>query len=179
MNSITQLDLSLLEALQRLHCKALNVFFGAFTYMGEAGALWIIAGIVMLFFAKRRRAGWTVLTALLLELLLNEHLVKKLIRRPRPFTLQPALDTVIPHPGSFSFPSGHTASSFAAATAIFMYDKKLGTAAYIVAALIGFSRNYFGVHYPTDVLAGALFGVLIGLLAFAIVKGVSRLFSRR
>ena len=60
-----------------------------------------------------------------------------------------------------------------------MYDKKLGTAAYIVAALIGFSRNYFGVHYPTDVLAGALFGVLIGLLAFAIVKGVSRLFSRR
>lgn len=179
MNSITQLDLSLLEALQRLHCKALNVFFGAFTYMGEAGALWIIAGIVMLFFAKRRRAGCTVLTALLLELLLNEHLVKKLIRRPRPFTLQPALDTVIPHPGSFSFPSGHTTSSFAAATAIFMYDKKLGTAAYIVAALIGFSRNYFGVHYPTDVLAGVLFGVLIGLLAFAIVKGVSRLFSRR
>ncbi len=111
----------------------------------------------MLFFAKRRLTGCTVLTALLLELLLNEHLVKKLIRRPRPFTLQPALDTVIPHPGSFSFPSGHTASSFAAATAIFMYDKKLGTAAYIVAALIGFSRNYFGVHYPTDVLAGALF----------------------
>ena len=179
MNSITQLDLSLLEALQRLHCRALNVFFGAFTYMGEAGDLWILAGIVMLFFAKRRRAGCTVLTALLLELLLNEHLVKKLIRRPRPFTLQPALDTVIPHPGSFSFPSGHTASSFAAATAIFMYDKKLGTAAYIVAALIGFSRNYFGVHDPTDVLAGALFGVLIGLLAFAIVKGVSRLFSRR
>ncbi len=80
MNSITQLDLSLLEALQRLHCKALNVFFGAFTYMGEAGVFWILAGIVMLFFAKRRRAGCTVLTALLLELLLNEHLVKKLIR---------------------------------------------------------------------------------------------------
>ena len=65
----------------------------------------------------------------------------------------------------WSFPSGHTLSSFAAAAALCFFHRKSGLLAFLAAALIGFSRLYASVHYPTDVLAGALLGILCGLAA--------------
>ncbi len=75
-------------------------------------------------------------------------------------------------PSSWSFPSGHTSSSFAFATAVAANNKKLGVAAYVLAALIGFSRIYLGVHYFTDVLAGAVLGVVYGIVGVLIVKAI-------
>lgn len=75
-------------------------------------------------------------------------------------------------PASWSFPSGHTSSSFAFATAVAANNKKLGVAAYVLAALIGFSRIYLGVHYFTDVLAGAVLGVAYGIVGVLIVKAI-------
>ena len=73
-------------------------------------------------------------------------------------------------PSSFSFPSGHTSSSFAAAAAILINKKwKAGIPALILAVLIGFSRSYLMVHYPTDVLFGALMGVVYALLAYFLI----------
>ena len=73
------------------------------------------------------------------------------------------IDTIIKQPSGYSFPSGHSASSFACATAIFMKNKRMGIFAYVLAALIAFSRLYFYVHFPTDVLTGSVLGVLVGI----------------
>ena len=69
-----------------------------------------------------------------------------------------------------SFPSGHTSSSFAAAIAVLLNKKwKVGIPAFVLAVLIAFSRNYLMVHYPTDVLFGALFGLIYALLAYFLI----------
>lgn len=73
-------------------------------------------------------------------------------------------------PTSWSFPSGHTSSSFAAATAVFSVNKKWGIPAYVFAAIVGFSRIYLGVHYCTDVLAGAVLGVVYGIIGVLVVS---------
>lgn len=84
--------------------------------------------------------------------------------RPRPFVTHPNLTALLDPGDEWSFPSAHTLSAFAAATALFFYHRKSGVLAYVLAFLIGFSRLYACVHYPTDVLAGLVIGVLCGLL---------------
>lgn len=179
MDIIYRFDFAILDALQKIHCTLLNYLMAFFTYISEGGAIWIAAAIVMLFFAKTRRAGCSVTLALVFELLVNEQLIKNLVQRTRPFVMNPEIDTIVHRPSSYSFPSGHTCTAFAAATAIFMFDKRLGTAAYITAALIGFSRNYFYIHYPTDVLCGALLGILLGFIASRIVQAIYSRITRR
>lgn len=81
-----------------------------------------------------------------------------------------SFDLLIKEPMGYSFPSGHTGSSFAAAFTIYYYNKKKGILALILASLIGFSRMYLSVHYPTDVLAGLILGYLSSLVALKIIK---------
>ena len=177
MSAITELDFSILDALQKIHTPVLNVILMVFTYLGDAGAVWILMSIIFLCIKKLRGLGGTMATALILELLVSECIIKNLVARERPFNVRSWIE-VYPYvikPGSYSFPSGHTCCSFAAATVIFCYNKKAGIAAYAVAAVIGFSRNYFYLHYPTDVLCGAVEGVLLGLIAVFITKKIKAL----
>ena len=104
--------------------------------------------------------------ALIGSLVINNHLIKNLVQRPRPFVTFTDLKIIIPTPSEFSFPSGHTASSFAAASVFYRHlPKKLGIPSVILAGLIGFSRLYVGVHYPTDVIAGVIMGILLSYMA--------------
>ena len=73
-------------------------------------------------------------------------------------------------PSDSSFPSGHTSSAFAAAVSIFLTNKKAGIMALILAVLIAFSRMYFFVHFPTDILGGILTGVICAKIATVFVK---------
>ena len=73
-------------------------------------------------------------------------------------------------PNSYSFPSGHSSSSFAAATALFIMNKKTGVCAYVLAFLIAFSRLYNYVHFPSDVICGIILGILSALLIYFIFK---------
>lgn len=86
---------------------------------------------------------------------------------------------IVPAPSSWSFPSGHTSSAFASATAIFAANKKWGIGAYAFAALMGFTRLYLGVHYFTDVLAGAVVGIIYGIIGILIVKGIIKLLEKK
>ena len=133
------------------------------TSLGDKGRLWIALGVLFLLLGfwegKWRARGLLVLLSLAANALLCNLLLKPLVGRTRPYVLFD-YDILIPRLGDSSFPSGHTSASFAAATAIYAINRRWGIAAYILAALIGFSRLHLGVHFPTDVLAGAILGVL-------------------
>ena len=108
--------------------------------------------------------------ALGLCLLCGNLLLKPLIGRIRPFNVQDAITLLIAAPLDYSFPSGHTMSSFAAAMVLLLTDRRMGIPAMLLAGLIAFSRMYLYVHYPTDILGGALLGILCGYLGCRIVQ---------
>lgn len=95
------------------------------------------------------------------------------------WTKEYVFPNVVHMPTSWSFPSGHTSSSFAFATAVFANNKKWGIAAYILAAVIGFSRIYLGVHYCTDVLAGAVLGIVYGAIGALIVGAIIKVIKKK
>lgn len=141
------------------------------TSLGNGGMIWIAATIVLLIPKKTRKAGIMSAVALLGSLIINNNIVKNIVQRPRPFVTFTDLQIIIPTPSEFSFPSGHTSSSFAAAAVFYRHlPKKLGIPSVILAGLIGFSRLYVGVHYPTDVIAGVLMGILLSYLAEYLVN---------
>ncbi len=173
MNWLNEFEVGLLRGLHDLiNCKPLDWFFPLITKLGNAGIFWIILAVVLLIFKKTRRAGVTMAISLILGLVICNLTMKPLIARIRPYdfdtTLQALMLTGAEH--DFSFPSGHTVASIEAAVALWLNNKKWGTAAIVLAAIIAFSRLYLLVHYPTDVLAGIIIGVAIAFAAFAIAK---------
>lgn len=170
MESITNFDFSVLDALQKIHSPVLNVIMAVFTYLGDAGILWIFLSLVFLRVKKTRQMGAAGGLSLVLEVFISELMIKHLVRRTRPFVVHDWIDTIVHKPSSYSFPSGHTCTSFCFSTAVFCFNRKLGLICYAVSAVIGFSRLYFYIHYPTDVLCGALEGVILGATAAFIVK---------
>lgn len=155
-----------------------DALFPVVSFLGNSGLIWIVAAI-LLFAFRKRKAGVVVALALVLSLLVGNWGLKLLVERPRPCDVDPSVVLLIPHPGEFSFPSGHSMSSFAAATSVLFYHKKWGTAAMLLAALIAFSRLYLFVHYPTDVLAGALIGVALAFFSRYLVKRNIRSAARK
>ena len=161
MERITALDFQILDWIQtHLTTPALDALMKLVTALGEGGAVWLLAAAVLLWKPKTRRQGVVVAVSLLLCLLVGNFTLKPLVARPRPFHIRPDFPLLIAPPGEFSFPSGHTMSSFAGAYSLFLLNKKWGIPALVLAAAIGFSRLYLYVHFPTDVLAGALLGLL-------------------
>lgn len=163
MEVITNIDFAVLDFIQKLHNKVLDFIMQAVTLSGDNGYIWIALCIVLLCIPKTRKIGVFTAVTLITEVILNDGIIKGIIARERPFIQNSAIDTIIRQPSGYSFPSGHSASSFAAAAAVYMHNKKLGIPAFIMAALIAFSRLYFYVHFPSDVIIGSLFGVLIGI----------------
>ena len=143
--------------------------------LGNKGMIWIAIGILFLLLGvknkKWRTRGLLVLFSLAANFLACNVILKPLVDRTRAYYVL-AYTPLIPPVGDPSFPSGHTAASFAAATAIYAINKKWGIAAYLFAAVMGFSRLYLGVHFPTDVLAGALVGT-------AAAMGIIRIFDAK
>ena len=131
--------------------------------LANKGMLWIGIGVVLLLLGVKGRKwserGLLVLLSLTFNAVVCNLWLKPMVARTRPYDLL-GYEILVRRLGDYSFPSGHTSASFAAATALYAIDRRWGTAAYILAVLIGFSRLYLGVHFPTDVLAGAVIGIL-------------------
>ena len=146
-----------------LRCTVLNGLFQVYTKLGDAGMLWIAVSVLMLCFRKTRKAGLASLLAMLLGLLCTNVALKHLVGRTRPWLTVEGLVPLVAEHDPNSFPSGHTTAAFAAGVFVdLVVAVEVGV---VLAALMGFSRLYVGVHFPTDVLAGMAVGLLCGWLA--------------
>lgn len=183
---ITQnFDLPILDWIaQNMRNPVLDALIPAITHLGDGGAVWILLAAVLLGIPKYRKAGLTMALALLIGLLVCNLTLKPLVARMRPFDYQllhfgKEIPLLIPAPTDFSFPSGHTNASFAAATALLLHDRKLGIPAMILAALIAFSRLYLYVHYPTDVMASVVLGAAAAFAANYLVNKGYALYNEK
>jgi undecaprenyl-diphosphatase len=152
----------------------------ALSVAGNAGALWLVSlGVLAILGGNTgRRMALAGLLGLAAGFLASD-LVKEITMRPRPFAALPDVRLLVPEPGSYAFPSGHTTSAFAAASGTVLAAKRLlgrvpawGWGMLALAAAIAYSRIYVGVHWPTDDAAGMLVGTACGWSA-------SRLATRR
>lgn len=165
------MEIRFLELLQSLHFPLLNYIMIFITSLGNGGLIWIAAALFLIFQNKNmlKREGFTIAVALIIFSVLGLLILKPIIARPRPFVAQ-GVDILIKEPMGFSFPSGHTGSSFAAASVIYFYNKKRGLLALILATLIAFSRMYLFVHYPSDIVGGLILGIISYRIAIKITN---------
>ena len=152
-----------------------NHLFKYITYLGEVGIAWIIFAIVLICIKRTRKVGIAMGVAIATMAVLNNLILKNVINRARPFTGQEDLIAFIKGiglelPDSSSFPSGHTTVGFACAMLLTMFYKGKGAYAFIPATIIAFSRLFLCVHYPTDILAGMVEGVLIGVGVYYLMR---------
>ena len=157
-----QLELGILDGIQtNLRGGVLDVLMPALSWTCNHGELWIVLAAVLLAVKRYRRQGLAVGCALVTDLVLCNLILKPLVGRARPFTVQ-AVDLLIAPPTDASFPSGHTAASFAAVFALKASGSPLWKPALAVAVVMAFSRLYLYVHWPSDVLGGVLVGAAAG-----------------
>ena len=141
----------------------LDAIMPVISLIGNNGGIWIAVALIFIAVKKHRIDGHAILSALFMGFLICNVSLKPLVARIRPCDVNTAIELLISRPNDYSFPSGHTVSSFAAATVIFLRNKHIGIAAIILACLIAFSRLYLYVHYPSDILVGILIGIVIGV----------------
>jgi len=166
------MEMNILYWIQGLHTPALDSAMDLIfnTIVGDKGQFWVYLGILLLILPKTRRCGVAVLLGYLLAYFIGDGILKNLIARPRPCAVDETVELLVKRPTSYSCPSVHSALAFASAAAVFFHHKKIGIAALAFAALVGLSRMYFFVHYPTDVLFGAAMGFALGWLSTWLVK---------
>lgn len=161
---VTPVEADIMRRCFTLHnVRGITALFKLFSRLGDH-SLWVATGLCLLTFADPH-INRTVLAAALavgLSVLLFMT-VKNLVGRPRPFEAWQGLECLLAPPDKFSFPSGHTMTAFSVWGAFAIGLPVLAQLYLVIALLIGFSRVFLGVHYPTDVLVGALLGGSIGL----------------
>lgn len=159
------MELKILHIIQNLHTDFLDRIMIFFTNLGDAGFIWIIIALILLINKKHRKCGIMLVISLILSLIIGNIFLKNIIARQRPCWIDDTVNLLVNNPSDFSFPSGHTLSSFACAVSIYLYNKKNGKYAVALATIIAFSRLYLFVHFPTDVFAGIIFGIIIAFLS--------------
>ena len=177
LNSVAvSFDLPILDWIQEtMQCTFLDKTMPVVTLFGDGGVFWIGIAVLLLFFAKYRKTGFSMGMALVLGLVVCNITLKPLVARIRPYDFQlqefgREITLLISAQHDFSFPSGHTIASFEACTVLLLHDKRMGIPATVLAILIAFSRLYLYVHYPTDVLVSLVLGIAFGLLGSFLVN---------
>ena len=165
LEAVTTWDASVITAIyETVHSAFLTMFFRIVTLLGEGGIFWIAVAVILLFFKKTRRSGICIGASLLIGVIVGNGIIKNVVARPRPYDAIAGIESVVSHLSDYSFPSGHSLCCFEAATALAMNRTKWAIPAYVGAVLVAVSRLFLFVHYPTDVICGALLGVLFGVL---------------
>ena len=169
-------EIGILNWIQNLHTPAADAAMCFVTRLGDGGILWILLTVLLFLIPKTRKSGIILAAALCVDLVLCNGVLKHLFCRIRPCDVNTAVQLLIPRPGDFSFPSGHTAASFAAVAALYLSgERRVWKSALVLAVFIAFSRLYLYVHYPTDILGGIAVGLLSGYMGYRMVKKVYEL----
>ncbi len=149
------MEFQILDWIQSIRTPLGDVVMPWISALGNAGMIWIVLAAVLLLIPKTRKSGVILALALCMDVLMCNVILKNVFARIRPCDVNTAVQLLIARPVDFSFPSGHTAASFASAAALFFAgEKKLWKPVLVLAVLIAFSRLYLYVHYPTDILGG-------------------------
>jgi len=169
---INTIDQTILFFIQGFHYPVLDKIMIIATSWGNMGFIWLAMAGIMTSNKKTRSIGLITLATLILGAIVSEGILKHLIQRPRPYTDFPSIQMLVDKVTSYSFPSGHATSSFAAAYVLSRYLKKYAPVFWTMACAIAFSRIYLFMHYPTDIVAGIILGLLCG-------KTVSYLYEKK
>lgn len=166
---------------ENLRLSWLNAPVKLYTTLGNAGILFIVLTLVLLCIRSTRKVGLAAAGGLIVDLLVVNITIKPLVSRPRPWVVMEGFEVLLRSSDPNSFPSGHTCAAFAFAAAVCVAAprKWMKAAALIVAALMGCSRLYVGVHFPSDVLSGAVIGTLCGLVGAWLVRRLTDCMERR
>lgn len=168
-------ELVILDWIQlHLRCGFLDRLMPFVSGLANHGEIWILFAALLLLLRQQRRYGVSAACALTLDLVACNMLLKPLVGRERPFLLRPDLLLLVSPPGDASFPSGHTAASFAAVFALKTAGSPLWIPALALATVIAFSRLYLYVHWPSDVLGGILLGAAAGWAGAKIAEAAFR-----
>jgi undecaprenyl-diphosphatase len=147
-----------------------DVVMVGLSIIGRGGAIWIAITLVLVLLDRRRlRSAAVVLAALALAFAMTDLVIKPVVARARPFEGSVDARVIDRRPLTYSFPSGHTASSIAGAVTLSQLWPAGRVVLWSLATLVALSRIYVGVHYPLDVLGGALLGLACAWVAHRVV----------
>lgn len=141
------------------------------TAAGNLGIVWVVISVLLIAKSDYRLLGKMIMTSLIITTIVGEGIIKNIVKRKRPFYNNEDKELLIDRPITYSFPSGHTASSFAVAAVFIETENGASFEIIVLASLIAFSRVYLGVHYPSDVLGGGVIGFLCGILTVILFLG--------
>lgn len=176
----SNIELMILDWIQNIRTPVGDAVMCFITKLGDVGIIWIVLAAILLLIPKTRKTGIVMMAALCIDLVVCNGILKNLFARIRPCDVNTQIQLLIARPDDFSFPSGHTAASFAAVAALyFSGERKLWKPALILACLIAFSRLYLYVHYPTDILGGILVGIAAGYAGYIIIQQVMKWNEKR
>ena len=163
---LKNLDFSLLNWIQgHMKTKAMDRVMLWSTRLGDGGIIWIIYAVILLISRENREVGVALFFAVTVCAVVGNFVIKPAFRRTRPCNRDETKPFLLRRrPSDSSFPSCHTMTSFAAVVAISQAGGILGMTSMVFAAMISFSRMYLFVHYPSDVLIGAIMGIAAGRL---------------
>ena len=165
------IEFQILYTLQELRTPLVDGLMVFITSLGDHGWFWLLMGVLLFSFPRTRLLGGCMLISIAAGFLLGNVMLKNIVARQRPCWLDPSVELLVPVPKDFSFPSGHSLVSFEGAVCIFLFNRKWGIPALMLAVLTAFSRLYLFVHFPTDVLAGIVMGIVI---AWSVVRTAKR-----
>lgn len=160
MSLIQLIDSSAMHLIHdAVQCGFLDGFMPFVSLLGTGGFIWIVVAVFLLINKNTRATGVTMCAAMLLCYLFGNLFLKNLVARPRPYALEPDIIMLVPPSiEPYSFPSGHTMNAVSASATLMMRKTRFAWAAMLLAALTAFSRIYLMMHFPLDVVAGALIG---------------------
>ncbi len=173
LRKLQRLDLLILKKIKRLHNHVNNRIMAVITYLGSGGLVWFSLCVPLIISKTYRDTGINILLSLFITWLTGEITIKRLVGRVRPSEVLPEDEQIIKRPKFYSFPSGHSASSFSVvAVVLIRCPWWIVLPVTIMASLIAFSRMYLRVHYFTDVIAGITWGLVCGFCSVAIYNAV-------
>ena len=172
---IQSFDLYVLNAIHKAFSGSFSdVFWKIITWFGEDGLFWIGLSLLLLIPKKTRKWGGAMFLAICVGYVVGNVILKNAVGRIRPYDVNQLFPLTVEHLSDYSFPSGHTMAAMGAAIALLYENKKAGIPAVILGVLIMYSRLHLYVHYPSDVLGGAIVALFSSLAGFIMCELIAK-----